>query len=232
MCKNKNTQQTREPLEPWSELDFKRPTTPASFPRGAPASRQLGRDSCFSGRLPGRRRGAATGCDALFPERARPLASEHREAAGRPPEAAGGRGEGPAGPGSRERGGSRPGCRAGGPGSREVIPSRIQQGVPAPTSRRLLGRHGPPSPRVCSGGGSRRRQRGGPPRPPPPRAGRLASSRAPLLALEVPGAGQRGRQCRGAGLVIACSGTMLTFEPLTTKQTTLVLLLHCPNRVY
>lgn len=44
--------------------------------------------------------------------------------------------------------------------------------------------------------------------------------------------GDEPREGLVGGLVIACSGTMPTFEPLTTKQTTLVLLLHCPNRVY
>lgn len=57
-----------------------------------------------------------------------------------------------------------------------------------------------------------------------------------------PGSAPRGRpgvrrqRCgpgwEGEELEIACSGTMPTFEPLTTKQTTLVLSLHCPNSVY
>lgn len=65
--------------------------------------------------------------------------------------------------------------------------------------------------------------------------GRSESSQAPLRARM---RAARGRQRSRAEpreeeeLVIACSGTMPTFEPLTTKQTTLVLSLHCPNRVY
>lgn len=119
---------------------------------------------------------------------------------------------------------------------------------PAPHSRPV-----PVLPRVCSSGESRRPKRGGLacPRGPSlvapsttretsgqPRTCISESSRAPLLAPDARGAGRRrasvrgGRTRRGEELVIACSGTMLTFEPLTTKQTTLVLSLHCPNRVY
>lgn len=66
------------------------------------------------------------------------------------------------------------------------------------------------------------------------------SSRSPLLARKRPALSdqrQESERWAGAGrereeLVIVCSGTMPTFEPLTTKQTTLALSLHCPNRVY
>lgn len=65
-------------------------------------------------------------------------------------------------------------------------------------------------------------------------------SRAPLLARKRPALSDQRRESEpwaGPGrereeLVIVCSGTMPTFEPLTTKQTTLALSLHCPNRVY
>lgn len=118
---------------------------------------------------------------------------------------------------------------------------------PAPHPRPV-----PELPRVCSSGESRSSKRGGLacPRGPSlvapsttretsgqPRTCISESSRAPLLAPDARGAGRRrvsvrGGRTRRGELVIACSGTMLTFEPLTTKQTTLVLSLHCPNRVY
>lgn len=57
---------------------------------------------------------------------------------------------------------------------------------------------------------------------------------APPPSPEAPRARARtaGPGRAGEARVIACSGTMPTFEPLTTKQTTLVLSLHCPNKVY
>lgn len=156
--------------------------------------------------------------------------------------------------------GSHPSPRAAGPGSSGVTLPKIHQGVPAPTSLRLLWPHCPLAP--CAPGlefapgaslgvasAVASLASGGPPCSPPPRPGRPAgssqprtciseSSRAPLLAPDARGAGPRRASVQGGWtrpgeeLVIACSGTMLTFEPLTTKQTTLVLSLHCPNRVY
>lgn len=110
---------------------------------------------------------------------------------------------------------SHPGPRAGGPGSSEVILSKIDQGVPAPTSLRLLGRHCPlaPSPRVASGLLQGRvlasqarwpRLPAGPlfarPLQDPgdqPRTCISESSRAPLLAPDARGAGPRRASVQG-----------------------------------
>lgn len=163
----------------------------------------------------------------VFPERARPLAAGARNGAREsrgipgsphpaPPSARGARG-------------------------REVVLANTNPGVAAPTS---LSARVPGFPRAHSGGGgqggvlawearwprwlarlrmsclsrgARGTVAGG--SPPSPLAGSAPRARAPPARA-------------GEARVIACSGTMPTFEPLTTKQTTLVLSLHCPNKVY
>lgn len=178
----------------------------------------------------------------LFPGRARPLAAG---ALDRAPE--GPRGWGPGPPTPRKRRWAQPRRLV------EKKPGRPGAELPKPLQAAPLASY----PRVPSGLLQRRclgvggavasLASGGPPSWPFPCPGDLRAARRPAQGpglsrssraslrrdarrarASEPGGGAR----EGEGLVIACSGTMPTFEPLTTKQTTLVLSLHCPNRVY
>lgn len=181
----------------------------------------------------------------FFPERARPLAARAKHRAEGFPAAH------PRSPASEALGISKSPFKNK-PGSLSADPAKLLLRLHCPLAPC------PRVPRVCSRGAASVLEAEWPPLPSRApkscllggqRDGQAAGSRAGSLhfrgrpgSLPRPGGAPRAGPRRAAGqgpepregeeLVIACGGTMPTFEPLTIKQTTLVLSLRCPNSVY